>query len=73
MAEEARHVIFFSNWAMYGAVNARLLAKPWFSIRRAAALALQAFGRAHPALEMATGADSTRRTISLSGPGPAGR
>jgi hypothetical protein len=57
IAEEARHIVFFSNWAMYGAANARLLAKPWFSIRRAAALAVQAFGRAHTALRIASGAE----------------
>jgi hypothetical protein len=42
---------------MYGAANARLIAKPWFSIRRAAALAVLAFGRAHTVLRIATGAD----------------
>ena len=57
IAEGARHIIFFSNWAMYGAADARLLAKPWFCIRRAAALAVQAFGRAHTALRIASGAE----------------
>lgn len=42
---------------MYGAADARLMAKPWFSIRRAAALAVQAFGRVHTALRMASGAE----------------
>jgi hypothetical protein len=41
---------------MYGAANARLIAKPSFSTRRVAALAVQAFGRAHAALRIATGA-----------------
>jgi hypothetical protein len=57
IAEEARHIIFFSNWAMYGGANAGLMAKPWFTIRRASALAVQAFGRVHTALQMATGGD----------------
>jgi hypothetical protein len=57
IAEEARHIIFFSNWATYGGANANLLAMPWFSMRRAAALAVQAFGRIHTAIQMATGGD----------------
>ena len=57
IAEEARHIVFFSNWAMYGAADARLLAKPWFSTRLAAALAVQAFGRAYTALRIASGAE----------------
>ncbi len=57
IAEEARHIIFFSNWAMYGGANARLIEKPWFSARRAAALAVQAFGRVHTAFQMATGGE----------------
>ena len=75
ISEEARHIIFFSNWAMYDAANARLIAKPWFSIRRAAPRAVQAFGRAHIVLGIATGAEPTskRRTRSLSRPQPSGR
>lgn len=57
IAEEARHILFFSNWAMYGGANTTLLAKPWFSIRRASALAVQAFGRARTAYQMARGGD----------------
>ncbi|HTR62037.1 MAG TPA: ferritin-like domain-containing protein [Candidatus Binataceae bacterium] len=57
IAEEARHILFFSNWATYGGANATLLAKPWFSIRRASALAVQAFGRARTAYQMARGGD----------------
>jgi hypothetical protein len=57
IAEGARHIIFFSNWAKYHAANARLLAKPWFSIRRAATLAVEAFGRTHTALRFASGAE----------------
>jgi hypothetical protein len=44
--------------------------QPWFSIRRAAALAVQAFGRARTALRIAPEPTSKRRTISLSRPRP---
>lgn len=57
ISEEARHIIFFSNWATYGGANANLFAKPWFSIRRAGAFAVQAFGRMQTAFQMARGGD----------------
>jgi rubrerythrin len=54
MDEEARHIVFFVNWAAYRQKNLRMF-KPWFSIRRALGMALQAYGRMETALQMARG------------------
>jgi hypothetical protein len=54
MDEEARHVIFFVNWAIYRNRNLKAL-KPWFGIRRALGISIQAAGRMRTALSMARG------------------
>lgn len=45
IAEEARHIIFFVNWAAYTQANTPLLAKPWFAAKRLAHLALNGLSR----------------------------
>ncbi len=55
MDEEARHVIFFVNWAIYRNRNLRAL-KPWFGIRRALGMSIQALGRMRTGVAMARGA-----------------
>jgi hypothetical protein len=51
--EEARHIVFFVNWAAYTQANTPLAAKPWFAAKRLAHLALNGIARAG----VATGAD----------------
>ncbi len=65
IAEEGRHIIFFSNWAAHGGANASMVAKPWFSIRRAAALSVQAFNRARTALQVARGGEEFGKSDDL--------
>ncbi len=55
IAEEARHIFFFHNWAVYTGRILRAPFKPWFIMRRAAAVAVQALGRMHTATRMAAG------------------
>ncbi len=45
IAEEARHIIFFVNWAAYTQANTPLLGKPWFAAKRLAHLALNGLSR----------------------------
>jgi hypothetical protein len=52
MQEEARHILFFSNWAAYRGVQLPLVQKPWFLVRRASGVALQALGRVRTALQL---------------------
>ena len=51
--EEARHIVFFVNWAAYMQANTTLLAQPWFAAKRLAHLALNGIARAG----VASGAD----------------
>jgi hypothetical protein len=44
--EEARHILFFVNWAVYAQRRRRLAARPGFMARRFAALASRAWRRA---------------------------
>jgi hypothetical protein len=43
--EEARHIVFFVNWAAYTQANTMLLAKPWFAAKRLLHLALNGMSR----------------------------
>jgi hypothetical protein len=52
MQEEARHILFFSNWAAYHGVQLPMVEKPWFLIRRMGGMALQALGRVRTALRL---------------------
>ncbi|HEV7735314.1 MAG TPA: ferritin-like domain-containing protein [Candidatus Binatia bacterium] len=52
MQEEARHILFFSNWAAYRGVQLPVVQKPWFLVRRVAGVALQAIGRVKTALQL---------------------
>jgi hypothetical protein len=55
MGEEARHIIFFSNWAAWRGHNVSVHAKPWFMMQRSMAFAVQALGRMHTAAQIAFG------------------
>src|SRR5262249_5664083 len=55
MQEEARHILFFCNWAAYRGVQLPLVQKPWFFVRRACGVALQALGRGRTALQLRDG------------------
>ncbi len=55
IAEEARHIFFFYNWITYTGRRLPAHIKPWFILRRAAAVAVQALGRMHTAMQMAAG------------------
>lgn len=52
MQEEARHILFFSNWAAHRGVQLPVVQKPWFLVRRVAGVALQAIGRVKTALQL---------------------
>ncbi len=52
MQEEARHILFFSNWAAFRGVQLPVVQKPWFLVRRVAGVALQAIGRVKTALQL---------------------
>jgi hypothetical protein len=52
MEEEARHILFFSNWAAHRGHTLPLVERPWFLVRRLAGVALQAFGRVRTALQL---------------------
>lgn len=58
MQEEARHILFFSNWAAYHGVRLPVVKKPWFLVRRAGGVALQALGRVRTALALRDTPDS---------------
>jgi len=55
MQEEARHILFFTNWAAYRTGQLPLVRKPWFVARRALGVALQAFGRVETAMRLRGG------------------
>lgn len=57
MQEEARHILFFTNWAAHQQRRLPLARRPWFAFRRAAGVGLQAFGRVRTALQL-RGADA---------------
>ena len=52
MEEEARHILFFSNWAAHRGHTLSLVHRPWFLFRRIAGVALQAIGRVKTALQL---------------------
>jgi hypothetical protein len=52
MQEEARHILFFTNWAAYHGKRLPLRRKPVFMLRRAVGLSLQALGRVRTALQL---------------------
>jgi hypothetical protein len=52
MQEEARHILFFSNWVAYRDIRLPVHQKPWFLVRRALGISLQALGRARTALQL---------------------
>lgn len=43
--EEARHIVFFVNWAAYTQANTPWLLRPWFAAKRLAHLALNGLSR----------------------------
>lgn len=55
ISEEARHIIFFSNWAAYNRRRIPVHLKPWFTVERSAAFAMQALGRLRTATQLARG------------------
>jgi hypothetical protein len=52
MQEEARHILFFSNWAAHRQVHLPAAQRPWFLVRRGLGVAWQAFGRVKTALQL---------------------
>jgi len=52
MEEEARHILFFSNWAAHRGHELPLLQRPWFLVRRLGGVAMQALGRVKTALQL---------------------
>ena len=54
--EEARHILFFVNWAAWRGRNLSPGARAWFELRRASAMAIQAMGRMETAINLSRGA-----------------
>ncbi len=52
MQEEARHILFFSNWAAHRGVQLPVVRKPWFLARRAGGVAYGALVRVRTALQL---------------------
>lgn len=52
MQEEARHILFFTNWAVHRGRQLPMLRRPGFAIRRALGVGLQALGRVKTALQL---------------------
>lgn len=52
MQEEARHILFFTNWAVHHRKRLPVLDQPVFLVRRALGLGLQALGRVRTALQL---------------------
>jgi len=52
MQEEARHILFFSNWAVHRQVHLPAAQRPWFLVRRGLGVLWQAFGRVKTALQL---------------------
>jgi hypothetical protein len=52
MQEEARHILFFSNWVAYRDLRLPVHHKPGFMLRRALGISLQALGRIRTALQL---------------------
>jgi hypothetical protein len=52
MQEEARHILFFTNWAVHRGAKLPPLAKPRFLVRRFLGVAYQALGRVKTALQL---------------------
>jgi hypothetical protein len=68
--EEARHLVFFVNWASYMQANAPVMEKPWFATKRLLHLGLNGLGRMGFAFEddenfAATGKEAVGIDISL--------
>lgn len=53
--EEARHILFFVNWAAYRRRNIAFGPGAWFQLRRASAIGLQAMGRMQTAVQLSRG------------------
>ena len=52
MQEEARHILFFTNWAVHRRMKLPVVERPFFMVRRALGLGLQAFGRVRTAFQL---------------------
>src|SRR5262249_28417158 len=52
MQEEARHILFFTNWAVHRRKELPVLDRPFFMVRRALGLGLQALGRVKTAFQL---------------------
>ena len=65
MEEEARHILFFSNWAAHRGHQLPLVQRPWFLVRRVAGVALQALGRVKTALQLRDTEESDDFTMQV--------
>lgn len=52
MQEEARHILFFANWAAHRQVRLPVAHRPWFLVRRGLGVLWQAVGRLKTALQL---------------------
>jgi hypothetical protein len=65
MEEEARHILFFSNWAAHRGHKLSVVQRPWFLVRRIAGVALQAIGRVKTALQLRGAEESDDFTMQV--------
>lgn len=52
MQEEARHILFFANWAAHRQVRLPVAQRPWFLVRRGLGVLWQAVGRLRTAMQL---------------------
>jgi hypothetical protein len=55
MQEEARHILFFANWAAHRQTGLPIAQRPWFLVRRGLGMLWQAVGRMKTALQLRDG------------------
>jgi hypothetical protein len=65
MQEEARHILFFQNWAVYRRKQLPAGQRPWFLVRRGLGLAVQAMGRIRTALQLRGAGESDDFTMQV--------
>jgi hypothetical protein len=68
MQEEARHILFFSNWAAHHGTVLPVVEKPWFLVRRVGGVLLQALGRVRTAMQLRDTPDNSSDNFTMQVP-----
>lgn len=65
MQEEARHILFFTNWASHRTGQLPVVLRPWFLVKRGVGVALQAIGRVKTAMQLRDTGDGDDFTMQV--------